>query len=207
MSTDASGDECSDDVVPTASVGGQLVIVATPIGNLEDLSPRAVKSLAAADVILAEDTRRTRALLTHLGITGKRIERLDAHVERQAVDRWVTRLLGGENIALVTDAGTPAISDPGAMLVRTAATHGRTVVAIPGPSAVITALAGAGFRRIGFASLGFCRARAVDEPRHCEPLQRLRRRWSSLNLPTAQRTRWPSLPSRAQRVKPSSQGS
>ncbi len=155
MSTDASGDECSDDVVPTASVRGQLVIVATPIGNLEDLSPRAVKSLAAADVILAEDTRRTRALLTHLGITGKRIERLDAHVERQAVDRWVTRLLGGENIALVTDAGTPAISDPGAMLVRTAATHGRTVVAIPGPSAVITALAGAGFSADRFRFFGF----------------------------------------------------
>ena len=142
--------------VPTREPGrGQLLIVATPIGNLEDISQRAVKSLASADVILAEDTRRTRALLTHLGITGKRIERLDAYVERHAVNRWVTRLGGGETIALVTDAGTPAISDPGSALVRSAADHGRDVVPIPGPSAVITALAGAGFPADRFRFFGF----------------------------------------------------
>ncbi|MBM4357262.1 MAG: 16S rRNA (cytidine(1402)-2'-O)-methyltransferase [Deltaproteobacteria bacterium] len=134
---------------------GRLTIVATPIGNLEDMSPRAVKALAEADVILAEDTRRTRALLTHLGIAGKRIERLDAHVERHAVDRWVSRLEVGDAIALVTDAGTPAVSDPGSALVRAAAGHGRTVVPIPGPSAVVTALAAAGFPADRFRFFGF----------------------------------------------------
>jgi 16S rRNA (cytidine1402-2'-O)-methyltransferase len=140
---------------PRAVARGQLTIVATPIGNLEDISPRAVKALTSADVILAEDTRRTRALLTHLGIKGKRLERLDAHVERHSVDRWVSRLEVGESIALVTDAGTPAISDPGSALVRTAAEHGREVVPIPGPSAVITALAGAGFPADRFRFFGF----------------------------------------------------
>jgi 16S rRNA (cytidine1402-2'-O)-methyltransferase len=138
-----------------AAPRGRLTIVATPIGNLEDMSPRAVKALAEADVILAEDTRRTRALLTHLGISGKRIERLDAHVERHAVDRWVARLEVGDAIALVTDAGTPAVSDPGSALVRAAADHGRTIVPIPGPSAVVTALAAAGFPADRFRFFGF----------------------------------------------------
>lgn len=140
---------------PVAPRRGRLAIVATPIGNLEDLSPRAVKALAEADVILAEDTRRTRALLTHLGISGKRLERLDAHVERHAVDRWVTRLEVGEQLALVTDAGTPAVSDPGSALVRAAADEGREVVPIPGPSAVTAALAASGFAGDRFRFFGF----------------------------------------------------
>lgn len=148
---------------------GRLSVVATPIGNLDDVSPRVVKALAEADVILAEDTRRTRALLSHLGIGGKRIERLDAHIERHAVDKWVTRLEVGESIALVTDAGTPAVSDPGAALVRAAAEHGRAVVPIPGPSAVVTALAGAGFPADRFRFFGFlprkgsARTSVIDE--------------------------------------------
>ncbi|MBM4376253.1 MAG: 16S rRNA (cytidine(1402)-2'-O)-methyltransferase [Deltaproteobacteria bacterium] len=134
---------------------GRLTIVATPIGNLEDMTPRAVRALGEADVILAEDTRRTRALLTHLGIAGKRVERLDAHVERHSVDRWVSRLEVGEAIALVTDAGTPAVSDPGSALVRAAAEHGREVVPIPGASAVTTALAASGFPGDRFRFFGF----------------------------------------------------
>src|ERR1700722_12654611 len=118
-------------------MSGALYVVSTPIGNLGDLSARAVETLRACHLVVAEDTRRTRQLLSHLAIAGKPVERFDAHATDAGVARMVTRLTSGENIALVTDAGTPGVSDPGQRLVETAAAAGVTVVPIPGPSAVL----------------------------------------------------------------------
>jgi 16S rRNA (cytidine1402-2'-O)-methyltransferase len=139
-----------------ADGGGTLSIVATPIGNLQDLSARAVETLRACDRIAAEDTRRTRGLLTHFGIGGKPIEALHAHSTAEDVGRLVERMVEGEHIALVTDAGTPAVSDPGGEVVRAAIARGVRVVPIPGASAVLAALTAsglasdAGFRFVGF---------------------------------------------------------
>src|SRR5438128_179832 len=119
------------------------------------MSPRAARILAEADAVLAEDTRRTRALLTHLGITGKELARLDANVERDAAERWLARIAAGGKIALCTDAGTPAVSDPGATLVREAGARGLTVMPIPGPSAVVAALAASGMPADRFRFFGF----------------------------------------------------
>jgi 16S rRNA (cytidine1402-2'-O)-methyltransferase len=136
-------------------MSGRLAIVATPIGNLGDLSERAIAELRDADLVLAEDTRRTRALLTHLGIAGKALERLDAHAEEERVAPVLARLMEGARVALVSDAGTPAISDPGARLVRAAAAAGCEVTALPGPSAVTTAIAASGFGGERFRFFGF----------------------------------------------------
>jgi 16S rRNA (cytidine1402-2'-O)-methyltransferase len=133
-----------------------LFVVATPIGNLGDMTARAVETLRACDRVVAEDTRRTRQLLTHLAIAGKPVDRLDAHSGEHDVARLVARLAEGEKIALVTDAGTPGVSDPGEAIVRAAIAAGATVVPVPGASAVLAAvvasgLAGEGrFRFVGF---------------------------------------------------------
>ena len=155
---------------------GELRVVATPIGNLSDLSPRAVEALRTADVILAEDTRRTRALLTHLGIAGVRLERFDAEVERRDVEHVVSRLRAGERVTLVSDAGMPGVSDPGAALVRAAAAAGVLVVPVAGPSAVTSALAASGLSAGGHRFFGFLprrggeRARALERVRDTEEL-------------------------------------
>ena len=136
--------------------GGTLYVVATPIGNLGDVSTRAADTLRACDRVLAEDTRRTRQLLSHLGIVGKPLDRLDAHAGEAEIARAVERLAGGESAALVTDAGTPGVSDPGQRLVEAAVAAGVRVVTVPGPSAVLAALVGSGlagegrFRFVGF---------------------------------------------------------
>ncbi|HEX3344838.1 MAG TPA: 16S rRNA (cytidine(1402)-2'-O)-methyltransferase [Polyangiaceae bacterium] len=136
--------------------GGALYIVATPIGHLGDLTARAVETLRACDRVLAEDTRRTRQLLSHLGIAGKPLDRLDAHATDADVAHVVERLAAGESAALVTDAGTPGVSDPGERLVEAAIAAGVRVVPIPGPSAVLAALVASGlagegrFRFVGF---------------------------------------------------------
>src|SRR3984957_4965555 len=114
-----------------ATATGTLSVVATPIGNLDDLTARAVATLRACDRVAAEDTRRTRALLTHLGIAGKPMDALHAHSSGEDVGRLVGRLEGGENVALVTDAGTPAVSDPGGEVVRAAIARGVRVVPVP----------------------------------------------------------------------------
>jgi 16S rRNA (cytidine1402-2'-O)-methyltransferase len=135
---------------------GTLFVVATPIGNLGDLTARAIETLRTCDRLLAEDTRRARQLLTHLAIAGRAVERLDAHATDRDVTRVVERLVAGERIALVTDAGTPAVSDPGAALVDAAIAAGVAVSPIPGPSAVLAALVASGlagegrFRFVGF---------------------------------------------------------
>ena len=131
-----------------------LFIVATPIGNLDDISLRATEALRQADRVLAEDTRRARQLLSHLAIEGKAVERLDAEVESRDLSRFVAALDDGKSLALVSDAGAPAVSDPGAGLVRAAVAAGHVVVPIPGPSAVTAAMMASGFAG-GFRFFGF----------------------------------------------------
>jgi 16S rRNA (cytidine1402-2'-O)-methyltransferase len=144
---------------------GLLWVVATPIGNLEDLPPRAARALVEADLVAAEDTRRARILLQHVGAAGKALVRLDAHAERgEAVDRVVERLRAGARVALVTDAGTPVVSDPGTALVRAARAAGVTVSPVPGPSAVTAAISASGLVDGPFRFLGFL-PRGGDERR------------------------------------------
>lgn len=144
---------------------GRLHVVATPIGHLDDLSRRAEATLRTADRILAEDTRRTRGLLSHLGIDHKRVDRFDAHAGDGAVAAALAALARGEQLALVTDAGTPCVSDPGTRLIEAAAREGYTIVPIPGASAVLTALVGAGLGDGPFRFLGFLPRDGADRTR------------------------------------------
>ncbi len=125
-------------------MSGTLYVVATPIGNLDDITLRAIDALKSVDRIAAEDTRQTRKLLSHLGIEGKPIDSLHAHSSDRDVARLIEHLESGGSLALVSDAGTPAVSDPGGNLVRRAISAGARVVPIPGPSAVLAALVASG---------------------------------------------------------------
>ena len=136
------------------STPGILYLVATPIGNLGDLSQRAVQTLGAVDFIAAEDTRVTRGLLEHLGIK-KQLVSYYEHNRRESGNKIVSRVSSGENCALVTDAGTPGISDPGEDLVRKCADAGIQVTAIPGPCAAVTALTMSGLHAGRFTFEGF----------------------------------------------------
>jgi 16S rRNA (cytidine1402-2'-O)-methyltransferase len=137
-------------------VAGTLYVVATPIGNLGDLTLRAIDVLRSCDRVAAEDTRRTRQLLSHLGIEGKPLDALHAHSTARDVAKLVERLEAGESVALVTDAGTPAVSDPGDALVKAAIAAGTRVVPIPGASAVLAALVASGLATgVGFRFIGF----------------------------------------------------
>lgn len=133
---------------------GRLEVIATPIGNIGDLSPRARESLAAADLVLAEDTRRTGALLAACGISRPLLS-LHEHNEASRVESLLARLRAGQVLALVSDAGMPLLSDPGFLLVRAAAAAGIVVRAIAGPSAVTAALAVAGLPTDRFVFEGF----------------------------------------------------
>jgi 16S rRNA (cytidine1402-2'-O)-methyltransferase len=135
---------------------GALVLVGTPIGNLGDLSPRALSALAEADVIAAEDTRRTRGLLTHAGVPAAgRLVALHAHNEAETAARLVERIAAGARVAYVTDAGMPGISDPGERLVRAALDAGVPVEVVPGPSAALGALVISGLPTGRFDFEGF----------------------------------------------------
>lgn len=137
-------------------MAGILYVVATPIGNLADLTLRAIDTLKTSDRVAAEDTRRTRQLLSHLGIEGKPLDALHAHSSERDVTKLVGRLESGESIALVTDAGTPAVSDPGDALVKAAIAANVRVVPIPGASAVLAALVASGLATgVGFRFIGF----------------------------------------------------
>ena len=136
------------------TAAGILFIVATPIGNLEDMSLRAVRVLREADLIAAEDTRHTARLLHHFEIRRPTFS-LHEHNEREKVPVLVGKLCGGARVALVTDAGTPAVSDPGFRLVRAAIDAGIRVEPIPGPSAVLAALVASGLPTDGFVFAGF----------------------------------------------------
>ena len=136
-----------------------LHVVATPIGNLGDLSPRAQQVLREVAAVCAEDTRRSGQLLAHFGI-GTPLLALHEHNEQQLAERLVARLLGGEALALVSDAGTPLVSDPGYRLVRAARAAGVKVSPVPGPSALVAALSVAGLPSDRFTFEGFLPAKA-----------------------------------------------
>ncbi len=134
---------------------GTLVLVATPIGNLGDLSPRAIAALQSSALICCEDTRRTGGLLSHFGIHGVRMAIANEHTEAARIDEVMNLLSAGHTVALVTDAGTPGISDPGERLVRAAIEHGHTVSAVPGPSADVMALVISGLPSHRYVFEGF----------------------------------------------------
>jgi 16S rRNA (cytidine1402-2'-O)-methyltransferase len=132
-----------------------LYVVATPIGNLSDITQRALEVLGAADTIAAEDTRNTRHLLQHHGISETRLLALHQHNERGAAEKIVSLLQQGRNVALVTDAGTPAVSDPGSVLVDIVRSAGFRVIPIPGANAAIAALSASGLANPHFLFYGF----------------------------------------------------
>lgn len=131
-----------------------MFLVSTPIGNLKDVTERARETLARVSAVVAEDTRRTGQLLRHLNLE-KSLVRYDEHVHGRVAPALLDRLASGEDLALVTDAGTPGLSDPGGRLVPLAVERGIAVVPIPGPSALLTALAGSGLPWDQFTFLGF----------------------------------------------------
>ncbi len=155
-------------------VSGTLFIVATPIGNLEDLSPRARLTLAEVSLIAAEDTRHTGRLLMHIGCK-TRLMALHDHNEEKAVASVLAVLLNGESVALVSDAGTPLVSDPGFRLVRAAHEHGVTVSPIPGASALTAALSAAGIPTDRFCFEGFAPAKPAARKDWLENLRSERR--------------------------------
>ena len=151
---------------------GVLYIVGTPIGNLEDITLRALKTLAEVDLIAAEDTRRTRKLLSRREIVGKRLESYHDHNKEARTPGLLRRLEQGESVALVTDAGTPGLSDPGYYLVKRAIEAGIDVVPIPGPSALTAALSSSGLPTDRFAFEGFLPVKSGRRQRRLEELSR-----------------------------------
>ncbi len=132
-----------------------LFIVGTPIGNLSDLTVRARETLEQASIVAAEDTRRSRQLLSHLGLSKKRLLCVDAHATSKQIDHLLDEIAAGVTVALVTDAGMPSISDPGSRLVSACRARGLPVSVVPGPSAVTAAVALSGLADDGFWFLGF----------------------------------------------------
>lgn len=163
----------------SAEVKGTLSLVGTPIGNLGDMSPRAVETLKNADLIAAEDTRTTAMLLEKYGITGAKVLPNHKFNEGNAAYGFVHDLLQGKNIALVTDAGMPCVSDPGYLLVEAAVKAGITVTAVPGPCAAVTAVAVSGFNALSFAFYGFL-PRTAGEIR--KVLRRVEKEYSPLSV-------------------------
>ncbi len=154
---------------------GVLVLVATPIGNLEDLAPRAARTLAEADLVVCEDTRRTGRLLASAGVKAGRLLAMHAHNEASQVDVVVSRLLAGETVAMVTDAGLPGISDPGERLVRGAVRAGVEVRVVPGPSAGLAGLVVSAFPTERFVFEGFLPRRGTQRDRRLGELVEERR--------------------------------
>ena len=134
---------------------GRLLVVSTPIGNLGDLSPRAREALSTAEIVACEDTRHTGMLLSRLGLPRQRLVSYHEHNERRRLGELLAALEGGATVALVSDAGTPLLSDPGFPLVREAAARGIAIEALPGPSALLAALAVSGLAPLPFTFVGF----------------------------------------------------
>jgi 16S rRNA (cytidine1402-2'-O)-methyltransferase len=148
-----------------------LVLVATPIGNLGDLAPRATAVLASADIVCCEDTRRTRALLTAAGIpAGGRLRSLHAHNEAARIPELLAALAAGSTVAVVSDAGTPGVSDPGSRLVAAAVAAGVDVTTVPGPSAALAALVVSGLPTDRFSVEGFLPRRGEERRTRLEAL-------------------------------------
>ena len=136
-------------------MNGILALVATPIGNLSDFSPRGLETLERSDVIACEDTRRTGSLLQHFGITGARMLRVDLHTEEKAAEEIINCLSEGLLVSMVTDAGMPSISDPGERLVKKVIESGYQITVIPGATAPISALVVSGFSTQRWCMEGF----------------------------------------------------
>ncbi len=151
---------------------GTLHVVATPLGYLEDLSPRAIRVLTAARIVACEDTRRTRRLLTRFGIRPPRVVSCHRFNEKARLRPLIEAIEAGEDVALVTDGGTPAVSDPGALVVAAALEAGLPVSPVPGPSAVAAAVSCSGFTAAGYLFVGFLPAKGA--PRR-EALGRIER--------------------------------
>ena len=149
---------------------GTLYVVATPIGNLGDMTLRAIETLKIVNAIAAEDTRHTSGLLSHFGISKKLIA-VHEHNEQQSAEKLLAQLKNGDNIALVTDAGTPAVSDPGAIVVKIVREAGIKVVPIPGVSAVVAALSVSGITKNGFYFHGFLPASGAARRKILEQLK------------------------------------
>ena len=158
---------------------GILYVVPTPVGNLEDITMRALRILREADFILAEDTRTTAMLLEHYGITGAKVLPNHKFNEGNAAYGFVQDLLQGKTIALVTDAGMPCVSDPGYLLVEAAVAAGVPVTAVPGPCAAVTAVAVSGFNALSFAFYGFLPRTAGDIRK---VLRRVEKEYSPLSV-------------------------
>ncbi|TXT21014.1 MAG: 16S rRNA (cytidine1402-2'-O)-methyltransferase [Gallionellaceae bacterium] len=147
-----------------------LYVVATPIGNLRDTSLRALDVLASADAVAAEDTRNTLHLLNHYGLAANRLLALHQHNERGAAERIVALLAQGLSVALVSDAGTPAISDPGALLVEAVRAAGHRVIPVPGANAALAALSASGLAVPHFLFYGFLPSKPSARRRELQPL-------------------------------------
>ncbi len=163
---EGAGDPAGD---PAAEPAGRVVLVATPIGNLDDLSTRAAAALRDADVVAAEDTRRTGRLLAHLGVRAELVSCHD-HNEEQRAPVLAGRAAAGATVALVTDAGTPGIADPGYAVVRAALAAGAAVEAVPGPAAFLQALVLSGLPTDRFAFEGFLPRKPTARRAHLERL-------------------------------------
>ena len=159
----------NDDHDAPDRAAGVLYVVATPIGNLEDISARALRILGEVDLIAAEDTRTTRKLLTRYGLHVRMVSLFDANVRRR-IPQLLKELDEDKQIALVSEAGTPVISDPGALLVRAAAEAGHTVTPIPGPTAIAALLSVAGMPADKFTFLGFLPRKAGQRRRLIESI-------------------------------------
>ncbi|MCQ2455082.1 MAG: 16S rRNA (cytidine(1402)-2'-O)-methyltransferase [Clostridia bacterium] len=151
-------------------MSGKLYVVGTPIGNLEDLSPRAIKTLSEADFIAAEDTRVTLKLLNHFGIKKELVSYYEQNKEKKQ-DYLINRVLNGENLAIVSDAGMPSISDPGEDLVKAAHENGITVESVPGPVAFATALCISGMSSGRFCFEGFLSVNRQNRREHLAQLK------------------------------------
>ena len=150
-----------------------LYVVATPIGNLRDISLRALDVLMSADVVAAEDTRNTAHLLTHYGIAATRLMALHQHNERGAAEKIIALLAQGQSVALVSDAGTPAVSDPGALLVEAVRAASYRVIPIPGANAALAALSAAGLPAPHFLFYGFLPNKSAARCRELQDLDAL----------------------------------
>jgi 16S rRNA (cytidine1402-2'-O)-methyltransferase len=159
------------DVTDARATGrGTLYLVATPIGNLEDMTPRALRVLGEVALVAAENPAHTRRLLEHFGVRAQ-VTRLFEHNERARLPDLLRRLAAGESVALVTDAGSPGVSDPGFPLVRAATAAGIRVESIPGPSAVIAALQVSGLPTDAFTFVGFLPVKSAARRRRLEELK------------------------------------
>ena len=149
---------------------GKLILCGTPIGNLDDVTPRLAHTLERADIVACEDTRRTRKLLTHLGVRARELVTYNEANERRRSPELVERMKGGATVALVSDAGMPGLSDPGYRLVSAAVGAELTIEVVPGPSAAISALAISGLAPGRFVFEGFLPRKSGERKRHLEDL-------------------------------------